>query len=75
MKLHCFVILECCQKGTFYFIQLIFMPLRIVIAVLSIYEYVIIAIYKSFKKKGVIRLKYKDMLLEIVISNHICFLL
>ena len=53
MKLHCFVILECCQKGNFYFIQLIFMPLRIVTTALSSYEYVIIAIYKSFKNKGV----------------------
>ena len=54
MKLHCFVILERCQKGNFYFIQLIFMPLRIVTTVLSTYEYVIIAIYKSFKNKGVL---------------------
>ena len=75
MKLHCFVILERCQKGNFYFIQLIFMPLRIVTTVLSTYEYVIIAIYKSFQHEALIRLKYKYMLLEIVIPNHICFLL
>ena len=75
MKLHCYVILERCQKGNFYFIQLIFMPLRIVTTALSSYEYVIVTILKSFQNKGVIRLKYKYMVLEIVISNHICFLL
>ena len=54
MKLHCVVILECCRKGNFYFIQLIFMPLRIVTAALSWYEYVIVTPYKSFQNECVL---------------------